>query len=627
MKAISNTLLILALFLLPACKTDNRQPEQASAETSTNRTDYHSHAQPTLAVTNHLSLNLKVDFEKQVLSGYARFDIDHQGAEEIVLDARNLQIERVTTGVGEEETEVEYRLSEPNPLLGSGLHIPLAPETAIITVYYSTSPGGADAVDWLEPQQTADKQYPFLFTQGQAILTRTWIPCQDSPGIRITYDATIEAPSELMAVMSAANPQKNDESGLYHFEMKQAIPPYLIALAVGRLEFKPIGDRTGVYAEPSVVGKAAYEFADMEKMLVAAEALYGPYLWDRYDVIVLPPSFPFGGMENPRLTFATPTIIAGDRSLTALIAHELAHSWSGNLVTNATWDDFWLNEGFTVYFERRIMEAVYGKSYADMLAQLGYQDLEADVADLGPESADTHLKLHLKGRDPDDGMTDIAYEKGAFFLTLLEEKAGRENFDRFLKQYFKAHQFQTLTTGEFVEYLNENLIDKYQLDVNIDEWIYGPGIPDNIPLPKSGRFGQVDAQVTALRAGSAPQALETGEWTTHEWLHFIRHLPTDMNPEKMKGIDQAFNFSRSGNSEILVAWFELAIGNGYASQIRPQIEAFLVRVGRRKFLTPLYRAYKENGQLETAKEIYEKARPNYHAVSRNTMDKLLEMGS
>ncbi|MCB0587013.1 MAG: M1 family metallopeptidase [Phaeodactylibacter sp.] len=627
MKTTGLTLLSIIFLFLAGCKTDNRQPEQAPVQTPAEPIDYHSHARPGEAVTNHLSLNLKVDFDQQILSGYARFDIDHQEAEEIVLDARNLQIERVTTGIGEEEAEVEYRLSEPDPILGSGLHIPLEPETSIVTVYYSTTPGGADAVDWLEPQQTAGKKQPFLFTQGQAILTRTWIPCQDSPGIRITYDATIEVPSELMAVMSAANPQENNESGIYHFEMKQPIPPYLIALAVGQLEFRAIGERTGVYAEPSVADAAAYELADMEKMLEAAEKLYGPYLWDRYDVIILPPSFPFGGMENPRLTFATPTIIAGDRSLTSLIAHELAHSWSGNLVTNATWDDFWLNEGFTVYFERRIMEALYGKSYANMLARLGYQDLEADVEDLGPESPDTHLKLHLKGRDPDEGMTDIAYEKGAFFLALLEEKAGRKNFDEFLKKYFEEHRFETITTEEFVRYLNENLVEKYGLDVNTEEWIYGPGIPEDIPLPGSGRFAQVNEQLEAFKAGSSPETLETEKWSTHEWLHFIRHLPENLDISKMKKIDKAFGFSRSGNSEILAAWFELAIRNGYSAEIRPQIESFLVRVGRRKFLTPLYRAYKESGQLETAREIYQKARPNYHAVSRNTMDKLLEMGS
>ena len=310
-----------------------------------------------------------------------------------------------------------------------------------------------------------------------------------------------------MAVMSASNPQTKNDSGVYQFEMRQPIPPYLLALAVGDLEFAPIGERTGIYAEPSVVESAVYEFADMEKMLIAAEELYGPYLWDRYDVIILPPSFPFGGMENPRLTFATPTIIAGDRSLTSLIAHELAHSWSGNLVTNATWNDFWLNEGFTVYFERRIMEALYGKDYKNMLALLGYQDLEAGIKDL--DAKDTHLKLDLKDRDPDDGMNDIAYEKGSLFLTYLEEKAGRENFDQFLKSYFSEYRFKTITTEEFIAYLQKNLLDKYQLEVNYKEWIYQPAIPEVAPKPQSDRFVKVEDEIEKITAGTAPGQLAT----------------------------------------------------------------------------------------------------------------------
>ena len=372
-----------------------------------------------------------------------------------------------------------------------------------------------------------------------------------------------------------------------------------------------------------MVEDAVYEFADLDDMLAAAEELYGPYLWDRYDIIVLPPSFPFGGMENPRLTFATPTIIAGDRSLTALVAHELAHSWSGNLVTNATWDDFWLNEGFTVYFERRIMEALYGKSYANMLAQLGYQDLMADVEDIGPESEDTHLKLDLEGRDPDEGMTDIAYEKGAFFLAMLEGKVGRENFDAFLREYFEEHRFQTLTTEEFVQYLKKNLLEKYNVEANIDEWIYGPGLPDNLPLPTSERFAAVDQAAASFKAGAEPGQLDTEEWTTHEWLHFLRQLPEGLPKDRMAALDKAFGFSQSGNSEILAAWFEKAINNGYNKKIMPQIEAFLVEVGRRKFLAPLYRAFVESGQREGALDIYKKARPNYHAVSRNTIDEIL----
>lgn len=611
--------LFSTLFLFAfACQTPKEEAQQTAPA---DPKDTHSYAQPEQALTTHLSLNLEVDFEQKKLAGFARFNISNNGADVIYFDTKNLNIQKVTLGTDESPTT--FQLGEEQPFLGTALEVAITPSTELVTIYYETTPDGAAALDWLEPIQTADKKHPFLFTQGQAILTRTWIPCQDSPGIRISYDAKITVPNDLMAVMSASNPQEKNESGVYNFKMEQPIPPYLLALAVGDLKFAPIGERTGVYAEPSVVEAAAYEFADMEKMLEAAEDLYGPYLWDRYDVIVLPPSFPFGGMENPRLTFATPTIIAGDRSLTALIAHELAHSWSGNLVTNATWDDFWLNEGFTVYFERRIMEAVYGKDYADMLALLGYQDLQADVEDLGPQSEDTHLKLDLEGRDPDDGMTDIAYEKGAFFLQMLEEKAGREKFDAFLKQYFETHKFQTIDTEKFVAYLKANLIQPLQLEVNLDEWIYGPGIPTNIPKVQSTRFEQVNAQIEAFQSGADIGSLETKDWSPHEWLHFIRAIPEETSKARMAALDAAFGLSQSGNSEILMAWMERSIRTGYSEVNIDVIEAFLIKVGRRKFLTPLYRALIETGQIERARSIYEKAKANYHAVSRGTIEALL----
>ena len=610
------------ILLLTQCTepTTENNPSSDESKNSNLRKDVHSYAQPELAVTKHLNLNLEADFDKKILKGFASFDIENNQADKIVFDIRNLNIEKVT--MGEEETPTTFTIGDTKEFIGQPLEVVIKPTTKKVTIYYSTNPD-AQAVDWLKPQQTAGKKHPFLFTQGQAVLTRTWIPCQDSPGIRITYNATMKVPKDLLAVMSASNPTEKNESGVYNFEMRQPIPPYLIALAIGDLEFGEVGERTGVYAEPSMLKPSVYEFGDMEKMLIAAEELYGKYLWDRYDVIVLPPSFPFGGMENPRLTFATPTIIAGDRSLTALIAHELAHSWSGNLVTNATWNDFWLNEGFTVYFERRIMEAVYGKEYANMLAVLGYQDLEADVKDIGAKSKDTHLHLDLDGRDPDDGMTDIAYEKGAYFLMMLEEKVGREKMDSFLKNYFDTHKFQTLTTSEFVKYLNKNLLEKNNVEVDIDEWIYGPGIPSNVTKVTTSQFEIVDKVLANVIKGADPKSLSTSKWTTHEWLHFIRQLPTKDENGLMKKLDGAFDFSKSGNSEILAAWFEVAIKNGYAKNILPNIEKFLVSVGRRKFLTPLYRAFKENGGLQTARDIYKKARPNYHSVSTQTMDKLL----
>ncbi len=625
MKKISFLFLICALLPYLQCTEANKEMPSQKIKSpnalSEDTTDHHSFAKPKEAQTKHLSLSLKVDFDQRILSGKASFTIDNQQATRLILDSRDLQIEKVS--LGEAETPTSFTLSKAEVFLGQALTIKIEKNTKLVHVYYQTKADGAAALDWLQPQQTAGKKHPFLFTQGQAILTRTWIPCQDSPGIRITYDAQIEVPKDLLAVMSASNPQRKNEEGIYKFEMKQAIPPYLIALSVGDLVFGEVGARTGIYAEPSMLEKAVYEFGDMEKMLVKAESLYGKYLWERYDVIVLPPSFPFGGMENPRLTFATPTIIAGDRSLTSLIAHELAHSWSGNLVTNATWNDFWLNEGFTVYFERRIMEELYGKDYANMLALLGYQDLENDVAEL--DKKDTHLKLDLKGRDPDDGMTDIAYEKGAFFLLLLEQQVGREKFDAFLKSYFNTYQFKTISTTTFIKYLKENLLEPNQVTIDIDEWIFGPGIPANCPKIESDKFALVDQQVKLASGGAPAKTLNTTDWSTHEWLHFIRHLPKNMAKEKMKNLDQHYKFSRSGNSEILAAWFETSIKNGYGKTLLPEIEAFLVKVGRRKFLTPLYGALKESNQLEVARKIYAKAKPNYHAVSTQTLDELLEI--
>ncbi|HEY7161433.1 MAG TPA: M1 family aminopeptidase/hydrolase, partial [Acidobacteriota bacterium] len=389
--------------------------------------DVHSFAKPDEVVVKNLDLDLTVNFEKSELSGKASLQIENKtGATKLYLDTRDLNISKVT--LDQSDKPAKFEMGEEIKYLGQSLEIEIEPTTKVVHIFYSTRPQAA-AVQWLTPEQTSGKKKPFLFTQSESILARTWVPCQDSPGIRMTYSATIHVPADLMAVMSAENPTKKNSEGVYQFKMTNPIPSYLLALAVGDLDFRPIGKRTGVYAEPSVVEKAAWEFADMEKMVETAEKLYGPYRWGRYDVIVLPPSFPFGGMENPRLTFLTPTMIAGDRSNVSLIAHELAHSWSGNLVTNATWNDFWLNEGFTTYFEQRIMEALYGRDYSEMLALIEMKELQREIKDLGETSPDTHLFLNLAGRDPDEGSTQIPYDKGYLFLRTIEENVGREKWD------------------------------------------------------------------------------------------------------------------------------------------------------------------------------------------------------
>lgn len=623
MRILYSTLAAVSL-MFNACSSDQQSASQQTHSNDMVINDPHSFSKPAIARGTHLNWDAKVDFNTQTISGTATWTVEAApDAKEIIFDTRGLTIHKVSA----DGKSVDYSLKDTvngEPWMGQALHIPISASTQQVSVQYTTSADAA-ALQWLKAEQTRDKQHPFLFTQSQAILARTWLPCQDGPGMRFTFEAQVQVPAGMLALMSAENPQQVSADGKYQFKMEQPIPSYLMSLAVGNLAFQAVGKETGVYAEPSFVTACAEELSDMQTMLEKAEQLYGKYQWGRYDVIVLPPSFPFGGMENPRITFATPTIIAGDKSLVALVAHELAHSWSGNLVTNATWNDFWLNEGFTVYFENRIMEAVYGKDYAEMLQVLEYESLVETVQEFGATSADTHLKLKLEGRDPDEGVSDIAYNKGAYFLRLLESKVGRENWDAFVNGYFTTNAFKVMTTEAFVEYLNEHLIDAHPeafADVDIRAWIYGPGIPDNCPKVVSTRFTAVDQEVHAFNGGAAAASLKTSGWTTHEWLRFIYQLPEDITVERMGDLDKSFHFTGIGNCEIADAWYELAVKRHYATAYA-DMETFLCSVGRRKFLTPLYKAMMQTNQSEMAKRIYAKARPGYHYVAQNTLDELV----
>ena len=591
--------------------------------------DFHSYANPGDVRVRHLDLEWQVLFDQKTLKGIAVLSIERVSQNKqapLILDTRNLHIEQVeTSSDGANYTPSTFTIASLDKILGAALTIPLPEKVNRVRINYSTDPG-ASGLQWLEPSQTAGKKDPFVFTQSQAIHARSWIPLQDTPQVRVTYTARVRTPRHLLAVMSAENDPRTPRDGDYRFRMRQPIPSYLIALAVGDLTFRPLGRRTGVYAEPPVVDKAAREFSDTEKMVRATERLYGPYRWGRYDLLVLPPSFPFGGMENPRLTFATPTILAGDKSLVSLVAHELAHSWSGNLVTNATWRDFWLNEGFTVYLERRIQEAVYGRARAEMEAVLGRRDLEEELATL--EDRDEILHVDLKGRDPDAGFTDVPYEKGALFLRHLEETFGRARFDRFLRSYFDHFAFQSITTEEFLDYLKKNLLNRYPnlaARVPVDEWINKPGIPSIAPKPASPAFSRVEDQGRRWLRGEIPvSGIQAAKWTTQEWLHFLKSLPQALDRKKMEELDQAFHLTRSGNSEIAFQWLMMSIRNRY-EPASPRLEEFLTSIGRRKFIKPLYEELARTPEgKERALAIYRRARPTYHPIAVASIDEVLK---
>ena len=615
--------LLAASLLFSACGEKNKPAAVASADTTLVK-DLHTLSNADSIAIRHLSLDLSVDMEHKQLSGWAEWDIDNSknAATALRLDNNQLQIDSVWV----DGVHTPFTLGGLQEHLGTALIVPISKESKKVRIRYATGTN-ANALQWLEAAQTTGKKHPFLYTQSESIYARSWVPCPDGPGIRFTYSARISVPKGMMALMSAnGNPQQANDSGVYHFDMDKAIPAYLLALAVGDIRFEKIDERTGVYAEPEMIEKVRYEFADMGQMVHTAESLYGPYSWGRYDVIVLPPGFPIGGMENPKLTFCTPTVIAGDRSLVNLIAHELAHSWSGNLVTNATWDDIWMNEGFTVYFERRISEAMNGKSYVDMLWELGYQDLEAAVEDFGKDSRRTWLKQDLKGKDSDEGLSDIPYEKGALFLWLIEQNVGREKWDSFLKQYFAAHAFRTITTEQFLRYLDQHLIkgdSALYKKLDINAWVYGPGIPANAPRADMERFEKVNAQRTLFLKTNATKELQTKDWTTHEWLHFLRKMPKPLSLEQMQALDAAFHFTDAHNSEIADLWFIMAVAADYKTAY-PAMDRFLSVTGRQKFILPLYDAMMQSGKAAMAKSIYAKYRANYHPLAQGKLDKMIK---
>jgi aminopeptidase N len=586
--------------------------------------DVHSLANPAEVRPTHIALDLTVNFAEKTLRGEAVLSIEYPLGEDkanhLDLDTRELRIEEVTDEASGQP--LTFTLESSVKLLGQRLRIDLpARRPRQVKIAYRTVPE-ATALQWLEPRQTTSGKLPFLFTQSQSIHARSWVPCMDSPGVRVTYEAVIRVPVGATAVMAAEAGRHQPELGIFRFAMPQPIPPYLFALAVGEIAKKDVGPRTAVYAEPAVVEKAAWEFAEMEKMVAAAERLYGPYAWGRWDVLVLPPSFPFGGMENPRLTFATPTVIAGDRSLTNVMAHELAHSWSGNLVTNATWADFWLNEGFTSYIENRLVEEIYGVEAARMAALLSQRELRETIA--SPKIARTRTAMYrdLTGEDSDEYEGAIVYDKGAAFLLTLETQFGRPAFDAFLRGYFEQNKFQSMTTPRFLEILKRDLFKGDEAawkKAKVDEWVTGQGLPGNLVVPKSQRFDLTKAAAAAFAKDGALGGVKK-DWVTAEWLDFLANLPKAMTPAQMKSLDEAFAFSKSGNAEVLSAWLMHAVENDYEAAY-PALEDFLTRMGRRKFLRPLYQALHDNEKTrERGRALYARARPGYHPIATASID-------
>ncbi|MEE2901299.1 MAG: M1 family metallopeptidase [Myxococcota bacterium] len=584
------------------------------------KADPHSYFDNTHAQIRHANLNLVVDFENKILRGEVQLEITSSDAEFLDLDARGLHILHVHDVDGH---ALKFSMEEISPLKGERLRIHRP--TTKISIRYETS-SEALALQWLEKAQTTDQTHPYLFTQCQPIHARSIFPCQDTPTVRMTYRACFHIPSDLTAVMAADKIARTITDGIAteEFEMNLPIPSYLFAFAIGDIRHHEVGPRTRVYGEPSVLSSAAFEFSQVESMIETAEALFGPYPWGRFDILVMPSSFPYGGMENPKLTFLTPTVIAGDRSLVNIVAHELAHSWTGNLVTNATMNDFWLNEGFTTYAERRILEALEGEKVSTLHRVVGKQGLLTDLNKFGETSSLTCLKTNLENIDPDSVFSRIPYEKGYLFVQKLEHLLGRERFDRFLKRYMTTFRFRSITTEEFLEFLNTEHPGVAE-SINLQSWIYEPGLPEDAPSPSLERVRELLAYADQFARDYESFSDEIAKLSPNEWQILISRFGKNASPDLCQKVEQKFQILNSKNLEIRVSFLFLAINCGYEPAVE-NTRALLQNVGRMKYLRPLYSALANHSPStrRVAIDIFERSKQNYHPVAANLVESLLE---
>ncbi len=581
--------------------------------------DPHSYRDPAQPSIRHIEFDFTFDFRNRTTHGRARYSLDRPSDGRLFLDTHAIQIRRAQTG----ETPVPWSLGEADPILGQRLALQFPPGTAEFEIDFQLPPT-ARALQWMDASQTAGGRHPFMYSQCQAIHARSLFPCQDTPAVRFTYRARLHVPKPLVGLMAAAPEGQSTQGdlGVFSFHMPQPIPSYLFGLAVGDLTWRDISARCRIYAEPPLIEAAAWEFAETEQMLQIAEGLYGPYLWDRYDLLMLPRSFPYGGMENPRLTFANAIFLTGDRADTSLVAHELAHSWTGNLVTNASWEDFWLNEGWTTYAEFRICERLYGREYVELAAVRDRNLLFEDYERFRPTPQYTQLKFPMQGVDPEETFSRVPYYKGLFLLILIEQSVGRETFDAFIHGYILDHAFRSLTTEQFLDYLRHNLPQAFDR-VAIEEWIYQPGYPADGPVFRSRAFEAVEVAAAAFIADGRLTQAQLAGWSPDQIVLFLQQMPETLPPAACRQLDRVLDMPHCQRFVTQSLFYSLAIRSGYRA-VWPRAEALLLASGSRLSLMRLFRAVAQAPWTRSkARALYERARRGYHPLTQQEIERLL----
>ncbi|KAF5729540.1 peptidase M1 family protein [Tripterygium wilfordii] len=610
--------------------------------------DPHSFTDSTHPLTTHISLSLYFDFPSSTIRGSALLSLPSPRAGPLSLDTRSLSIHQILDPLT--LTPIPFSLSAtPDPILGTHLTVSLSNHSSLL-ILFSTSQDSS-ALQWLTPPQTFNKTHPYVYTQCQAIHARSVFPCQDTPAARICYSAKLNIPHQLSAVMSARHvdrrqPTSGDvkefgygnfginieshwcEAGrvVEEFVMEQPIPPYLFAFAVGQLGFRDVGPRTRVYAEAAagVLDAAAIEFAGTEEMIRQGERLFGEYEWERFDLLVLPPSFPYGGMENPRMVFLTPTVIKGDSSGAQVVAHELAHSWTGNLITNKNNEHFWLNEGFTTYAERRIIEAVQGEDRATLNIGIGWRGLNKEMEKFKDNMEFTKLKTKQEGVDPDVVYSEVPYEKGFQFLWRIERQIGRPAFDEFLKKYIATFKFKSIDTETFLDFLKAN-VPGIEKDIDLVTWTEGIGIPPDAYEPISHLYRNIVSLAKEFNLGRMPREDEVADWRGQEWELYLENLPKFVEASQVLGLDARYRLSESKDYEVKVAFLELAL-SCKCRDYYGEVEKTLKEVGRMKYLRPLYRGLVQGTGKEEekifAKRLFADARDGYHPIAQGVVESI-----
>ncbi|XP_060663693.1 leukotriene A-4 hydrolase isoform X1 [Drosophila nasuta] len=570
------------------------------------KVDPSSYSQPELITTEHSAINWQVDFTNTKLRGSVlhKFNVLSNELDKILLDVRDIEVKNATLLAGGTEVPINYFISDPVADIGQKLTLELPAGTAkgilSVRIDYETA-NNASALQWLSPAQTLGKQHPYMFSQCQSIHARSVIPCQDTPAVKFSYDAVVEHPSELTALMSAIIDKQ--EAGKTHFKQTVPVPAYLVAIAIGKLVSRPLGENSNVWAEEGIVDACAQEFSETSTMLKTASDLCGPYVWKQYDLLVMPPSFPYGGMENPCLTFVTPTLLAGDKSLADVVAHEIAHSWTGNLVTNKNFEHFWLNEGFTVFVESKIMGRLEGDKELDfrMLSNLIelQECLRSQLSDT-PEL--TKLVVDLSNCGPDDAFSQVPYYKGSTFLRYLEDLFGGPSvFEPFLRDYLKKYAYKSIETNDFKEAIYDYFKDSAQKDklsvVDWDLWLKGEGMPPIIPKFDETLANVIKDLSNLWSTQTCEQLVNNPELkkpiSVHQQIAFLGKLIeskdiVELNAQKIDLLESTYNLKQSKNAELRFRINRLIIRARLIERLNDIID-FANSNYRMKFCRPIYR--------------------------------------